>query len=141
MLDQVRPVALLLARVAVGVVFIVHGYQKFAVMGLDGATAFFDKVGVPLPGIAAPAVAVLEVAGGLAFIVGAALPIAGVLLAADMVGAILFVHLPNGFMVGDGGYEFVLSLAAAALAIGFSGGGLLSVDALRRQRRGAPAPA
>lgn len=137
MIAQARPVALLIARVAIGVIFLVHGYQKFATMGISGTAKFFESVGIPLAGVAAPAVALLEVVGGLALIAGAALPIVGTLLALDMVGAIVFVHLANGFAVDKGGYEFVLALAAGALAVGFTGGGALSVDGAL-QRRKAP---
>lgn len=135
MITQARSVALLLARVALGVIFLVHGYQKFATMGIAGTTQFFESVGIPLAGVAAPLVAVLEVAGGLALILGTALPVVGTLLAVDMVGAIIFVHLANGFAVDKGGYEFVLALAAGALAVGFSGGGALALDGLLQRRR------
>ncbi|MFC5832463.1 DoxX family protein [Nonomuraea insulae] len=137
MVDQARPVVLLLARIAVGVIFLVHGYQKFATMGIAGTTKFFESAGIPLAGVAAPAVAALEVVGGLALILGVALPVAGTLLALDMLGAIVFVHGANG-LAGDGGYEFVLALAAASLAVGFTGGGALALDgALTRRRRTA----
>lgn len=137
MVDQARPVVLLVARVAVGVIFLVHGYQKFATMGIAGTTEFFESVGIPLAGVAAPAVAALEVLGGLALILGAALPIAGILLALDMVGAIVFVHGANG-LAGEGGYEFVLALAAASLAVGFTGGGAFALDNVLPRRRSAP---
>ncbi|MFG1701746.1 DoxX family protein [Nonomuraea sp. M3C6] len=135
MLDQARPAVLLLARIAIGAIFLVHGYQKFATMGLAGTTKFFESLDIPLAGVAAPAVAVLEVAGGLALILGAALPIAGTLLAIDMVGAIVFAHGASGFSVGDGGYEFVLALAAGSLAVGFTGGGALALDSVVGSRR------
>ncbi|MEU6730340.1 DoxX family protein [Nonomuraea wenchangensis] len=135
MLDQARPVVLLLARIALGVIFLVHGYQKFA-MGIAGTAEFFAAAGIPLPGLAAPAVAGLEVAGGLALVLGAALPIAGTLLALDMIGAIVFVHGPHG-LTGDGGYEFVLALAAASLAVGFTGGGAFALDSALTRRRPA----
>ncbi|MEU4574047.1 MULTISPECIES: DoxX family protein [Nonomuraea] len=128
MLDRARNIALLLARVATGVIFLVHGYQKFATMGIAGTTQFFESIGIPLPGLAAPLVAVLEVVGGIALILGVGLPVFGTLLALDMVGAIFFAHLQAGFAVGDGGYEYVLALAAASLAIGFTGGGALALD-------------
>ncbi|MEO3803371.1 DoxX family protein [Nonomuraea sp. B1E8] len=137
MIEQARPIVLLLARVAVGVIFIVHGYQKFATMGIAGTTKFFESVGIPLAGVAAPAVATLEVVGGLALVAGAALPIVGSLLALTMVGAIVFVHGANGFAAGEGGYEFVLALAAASLAIGFSGGGAFALDRVLGRRGGA----
>ncbi|MFB4274830.1 MULTISPECIES: DoxX family protein [unclassified Nonomuraea] len=135
MVDQARPVVLLLARIAIGVIFLVHGYQKFATMGIAGTTKFFESAGIPLAGVAAPAVATLEVVGGLALIVGAALPIVGTLLALDMLGAIAFVHGANG-LSGEGGYEFVLALAAASLAVGFTGGGALALDRVLGRRRG-----
>ncbi|MFI6987282.1 DoxX family protein [Nonomuraea wenchangensis] len=138
MLDQARPVVLLLARIALGVIFLVHGYQKFA-MGIAGTAEFFASAGIPLPGLVAPAVAGLEVAGGLALMIGAALPFAGTLLALDMIGAIVFVPGPHG-LTGDGGYEFVLALAAASLAVGFTGGGAFALDsALTRRRPAQPA--
>ncbi|NBE95727.1 DoxX family protein [Nonomuraea sp. KC401] len=137
MIEQARPIVLLLSRIAIGVIFIVHGYQKFATMGIAGTTEFFESVGIPLAGVAAPAVATLEVVGGLALIAGAALPIVGSLLALNMIGAIVFVHGANGFGAGEGGYEFVLALAAASLAVGFSGGGAFALDRVLGRRGGA----
>ncbi|MER7208626.1 DoxX family protein [Streptosporangium sp. NPDC000239] len=136
-LERARPIALLLARIGVGVIFVVHGWQKFATMGLSGTTAFFEQIGVPLPGLAAPAVAVIELVGGIALILGAALPIAAILLVLDMLGAIVFVHGANGFDAAKGGYEFVLALICALLAIAFSGGGALALDDLWQRRRTA----
>ncbi|MEO3871493.1 DoxX family protein [Nonomuraea sp. B12E4] len=142
MLDQARPVALLIARITLGVIFLVHGYHKFATMGIAGTTKFFESVGIPMAGLAAPAVAALEVVGGLALILGAGLPIVGTLLAIDMLGAILYVHGGNGFGAEGGGYEFVMALGAASLAIGFTGGGALALDNLiGRRRRAIIAPA
>jgi putative oxidoreductase len=79
---KVQPFALLLGRVALGVVFVAHGWQKFSGTGLDGTAAFFEQVGVPAAQAAAVAAAVVELAGGLAMIVGALLPVAGMLLGA-----------------------------------------------------------
>ncbi|GAA3149175.1 DoxX family protein [Planomonospora alba] len=139
MFDRARSIAFLLGRVAIGAIFLVHGWTKFS-SGLSGTAGFFESVGIPLAGVAAPAVAVLEVVGGIALILGAALPVFGTLLALNMLGAILFVHGQAGFFADKGGYEFVLALAAASLMIAFSGGGALAVDSLwqgRRDRTGA----
>lgn len=48
--------------------------------------------------------------------------------------------MDNGLFVpvkisGSGGYELVLTLAAASLAVGFSGGGVLAVDGIWQRRR------
>ncbi|MFD1938914.1 MULTISPECIES: DoxX family protein [Nonomuraea] len=134
-----QSLTLLLARLAIGVTFLIHGWVKFTTMGVSGVTAFFEQIGVPLPGLAAPAVAVLEVVGGIALIVGAALPVFGVLLALDMVGAIVFVHLPNGFLAEKGGIELPLVLGAACLALAFTGGGALAADRLWQRRKAAVA--
>ncbi|EHK87447.1 DoxX family protein [Saccharomonospora azurea] len=118
----VRDLLLLLARVVVGVVFIAHGLQKFLEWGIDGTAASFEQMGVPLPGVSAWIAALVETLGGAALLVGVALPVAGVLLAAVMLGALFMVHLEQGFFASAGGVELVLLLAAAALALGFSGG-------------------
>ncbi|MDF5759159.1 DoxX family protein [Spongiactinospora sp. TRM90649] len=135
MIDRARPIALLLARVAIGAVFFVHGWMKLTQMGLGMTTQFFEGSGVPLAMIAAPAITFLEIIGGVAFILGAALPVFGVLLALDMVGAMFFVHFANGFTVDKGGYEFVLALGAGALAVAFSRGGAFALDDLWHRRR------
>ncbi|PZG36804.1 hypothetical protein C1I98_26300 [Spongiactinospora gelatinilytica] len=135
MIDRAKPIALLLARVAIGAIFFIHGWMKLTEAGLAATTGGFEQMGIPLATLAAPAVTFLEIIGGIAIIIGAALPVAGTLLAIDMVGAIYFVHLGQGFSVERGGYEFVLALGAAALAVGFSGGGVLAVDTLLERRR------
>ncbi|WP_206184670.1 DoxX family protein [Thermoactinospora rubra] len=134
--DQLRPVALLLARLVVGVIFLAHGLVKFT-GGISGTAAFFERIGIPLPGLAAPVVAVVEVLGGLAFILGALLPIFAVLLTVDMIGAIVFAHLDSGFWARDGGIEWPMALAAATLAAGFTGGGALALDSVLGKRLAA----
>lgn len=135
MVEGIRSVAFLVGRVAIGVIFFAHGWMKFFQTGLDKVTASFTAGGIPLPRVAAPAVATLELVGGLALILGFLLPIFGVLLALDMIGAMVFVHGAKGLFLENGGFEFVLALASASLMIAFSGGGALAVDSLRRRRR------
>ncbi|WP_019856041.1 DoxX family protein [Actinopolyspora mortivallis] len=120
---QVRDLVLLLARVVVGIVFLAHGLQKFLQWGIGSTVESFDQMGVPVPGLSAWFAALVETLGGAALLLGLALPVAGVLLTLDMLGALFIVHLEQGFfLAGEGGYEYVLVLAAAALALGFNGG-------------------
>ena len=63
-----------------------------------------------------------------ALILGVLLPLVGALLAINMIGALVTVHLKGGFWMPDSGYEYVLALAAGALAVGFANAGVLSVD-------------
>ncbi|HUQ56809.1 DoxX family protein [Lentzea sp.] len=118
---MVKDVAALIGRIAIGVIFIAHGWQKFTEFGMAGTAGSFDKMGVPLPTLSAWFAASVELVGGVALIAGVALPVVGVLLAFDMVGAWIIVHLPNG-LIGEGGAELVIALGAAALALGFNGG-------------------
>ncbi|ASU77067.1 DoxX family protein [Actinopolyspora erythraea] len=123
----VRDLALLLGRVVLGIVFVVHGLQKLTQWGISGTADSFAQMGIPAPGLSAWFAALVETLGGIALIVGVALPLAGTLLAVVMLGALFFVHLSQGFSE----YEYVLVLAAASLALGFNGGNY-SVDRLLR---------
>lgn len=127
---MLRDLTLLVTRVALGVVFIAHGWQKFTEWGLDGTGAAFGQMGVPLPTVSAWFAAIIELAGGAALLAGLAVPLVALLLAVDMIGALLIVHLGNGVFVSAGGYELVLTLAAASLLLAVSGAGRFSVDRL-----------
>ena len=122
-----------LVRLAVGVVMVVHGVGKLfgagpSATGLDQFAGFIGGMGVPLPTLAALGVALVETVGGLFVLVGFLTRYAAALFAADMLMATLLVHLPNGFAVSDGGYEFTLTLFLVALALVLLGSGSLSVD-------------
>ena len=119
--------ALGIIRIVAGVIFMAHGYQKLFMMGLPGVTEFFTQVGAPLPGITAIAVATLELAGGFALLIGFFARFIAIPLALDMAGAIVLVHMKNGFFV-PGGVEFVMLLMVAAIAIAIAGPGKFSVD-------------
>lgn len=119
-----------LLRVVAGVVFFMHGQQKLFDTGIDGVEGFFASEGIPAAGLAAVAVTLVEMVGGLALIVGLATRVAGLLLAVDMAVALLVVHAANGFYAGEGGVEFVLLLGATALALVLTGPGAAALDAL-----------
>ncbi|MEV6903749.1 DoxX family protein [Amycolatopsis sp. NPDC051372] len=139
MFARVKDVALLLGRIGVAVVFFAHGLQKWN-SGVGATADFFGQVGVPLPTIAAVFVIILEVLGSIAFVAGFLLPLLAVGYVVDMAGALLSVHAPNG-LTGTGGYELVLVLGLAALALGFNGG-RLSLDHVlfwrKREARATP---
>ncbi|MFJ2367713.1 DoxX family protein [Microbacterium sp. NPDC087665] len=119
---------LLVLRVVVGAIFVAHGAQKIFEYTLAGTIGSFAGMGVPLPEIAAPLVAFVELIGGAMLLVGLFTRLAGILLAVDMLVALVLVHLPAGLWVGEGGYEFVAVLGAVALALAFTGAGRFSVD-------------
>lgn len=122
-------VGLLIGRVVVGIVFIVHGWQKWS-DGIAGTQAGFDAMGVPLPDVTAILQAGLEVGGGALLVLGVLTPLVGALLGLSMLGAAYFAHR-DAFLVADGGAEFVLVLAAASFVFALAGPGRYSVDATR----------
>lgn len=119
---------LLVLRVVVGAVFAAHGAQKIFEYTIPGTIGSFAGMGVPMPEIAAPFVAFVELIGGILLVLGLFTRLAGVLLAIDMVVALVLVHLSAGLWVGEGGYEFVAVLGAAALALALTGAGRFSID-------------
>ncbi|MDV7354151.1 DoxX family protein [Rhodococcus oxybenzonivorans] len=126
----VRNLGILIARVGIGIIFLAHGWQKAFTNGLDKQTAGFESMGVPLPGISAFVVTWLEIIGGLALIVGAAVPIFGILLFLDMVGAFYIAHIDKGIFASEGGYELVLALGVSSLLLAVVGSGAYGVDGL-----------
>lgn len=115
-------------RVVVGFLFAAHGGQKFNEWTIAGTTAAFGDMGIPLAEVAAPVIASLELIGGIALILGLLTRPIAALLTLDMLGALILVHLPAGVFVANGGYELVLLLGAATLALALVGPGRASAD-------------
>ena len=127
---------LAILRIAAGIVFAAHGGQKLFVYGFAGVTGAFTQMGIPLPGITGPLVALVELFGGLALIVGLLTRLAGVGLTITMLGALFMAHLAGGFFLPTG-IEFVLTLGGIAAALTLTGAGRYSADAILARRDGS----
>lgn len=119
----------LLLRLILGITFFLHGLAKFQ-GGIGNIAGWFDSIG--LPGFLAYAVAIIELAGGIAMMLGLGTRIVAVLFAIVMLGAIFTVKLSAGFM-GNGqaaGYELDLLLLAMSIHFAVNGSRLWSVDSV-----------
>ena len=123
-----RDIITVTARITLGAIFIAHGWQKFNEWTIAGTSDSFAQMGVPLADIAAPVATFIELIGGALLILGALTPIVGFLLAVNVIGALIIVHLVPTPFVDQGGWELVAALAAGALLIAAAGPGRLSVD-------------
>ena len=122
---------LLVIRLAGGITFAAHGAQKVFVSGVGAVTEGFGGMGLPMAGVIATLVSFGELLGGIALVAGFLTRIAGAGLTIIMLGAIVHVHLKNGFFASDGGIEFPLVLAACASGVALAGAGRFSVDRWR----------
>jgi len=125
-----RDVALLLARVLLGVVMFAHGYQKMVINGIGRTTEGFESLSIPLAIVSASFVTVVEFAGSALLIAGALTPFVSACNLVIMAGAAVFVHAQNGIFVADGGWELVGVIGAGFLLLAASGPGRYSVDHL-----------
>ena len=132
---SVRDAVLLVARLLLGVVLVVHGWQKVVTNGLGGTAEAFAGMGVPLAPVSAAYAGIVELVGGALILLGAATAVVGVLVVLDMVGAALLVHIGNGVLVTDGGWELVGVIGALALVLAAVGAGRYSVDHALAARR------
>ncbi len=125
-----------LVRLAVGTVFLAHGAQKLFVYHFAGVTQFFTHAGIPLPAVSAVVVTLVEFFGGLALILGLGTRVASALLAINMLGAIVFVHLKGGFFLPTG-FEYAFTMLFANLGLTLTGPGALAVDNVLSTRKPA----
>jgi putative oxidoreductase len=123
-LDRLQPLALLVMRLALGVIMLAHGYQN-TFRHLHDHVHMVVSLGIPawLGYVSA----FTEFFGGLLILVGFFTRPAAFAICIDLMVAIWRVHWHNG-LTGDHGYEFPLALAALAFALIFFGGGPISMD-------------
>jgi putative oxidoreductase len=124
-LEKLKPLALLLLRLALGVIFIFHGYPKLFTHTRE-MMQFFVRFGLPeyfvyLSGI-------LELFGGILLIAGLFTRIVGLLLAGEMAVALWRVHGLFSKPLEVNNYELPLAVAVGAFAVATMGAGLISLD-------------
>ena len=126
-------VGLVILRLVVGLTVAAHGTQKlfgwFGGYGLAGTGGFFEQLGFRPGKVQAALAGLAELGGGLLLATGLATPVGAALITMVMVVAIGSVHLPKGFWVSDGGFEYNLLVVASVFALACTGPGEYSIDA------------
>ncbi len=129
-----RATVSLLVRLGAGAVFVVFGAGKFANHASEVAS--FHTYGLPSPDVFVYAIGVAELVGGLLLMAKLATRIAALVLAADMVAAIIVSGIERGELIS-------LTLAPVQLAgmlfLLWAGPGRCALD--RRNIAGGPQPA
>ena len=119
-----------LVRLMTGLLFAIHGYQKFA-GGLGGVAAFFTKAAIPFPGLMAPFIAILELVGGILLILGVATRVVACLFALEMLVTTLWVKIPGP---GWNASDLDRMLLVACVLFVLAGPGAAALDRLWWER-------
>jgi putative oxidoreductase len=124
-------VAALLLRLILGVVMFAHGWNHVFRGGkLPGVARWFASLGFRAPRLQAALASYTELGAGVLLVLGLATPLAAAGVVGTMFVALISNHRKNGFFIfrpGEG-YEYVLTLVIAGLALGALGGGDWSID-------------
>jgi putative oxidoreductase len=120
-------------RIAVAIILIVHGYQKWFQFGVTtGVAGLFAKFGLPMPGLLAFVAATLELGGGILLLIGLFTRWVGLLVAIQFVVATFYVQFRlRGYMAG----ELEMMLLAGGLLLFLAGSGRAAVDESRMAKR------
>lgn len=131
------PYAVFALRVTTGLLFLVHGLIKLFVFTPAGTAGYFESIG--LPGLLGQATMLVEIAGGVALILGIKARLVSVALVPVLLGAAIFGHGSFGFNWSNpnGGWEYPLMWAVVQAAIAALGDGAHALVPSTRPVRGA----
>jgi putative oxidoreductase len=132
-------------RLLLGIGFVFHGYIKlFTSIGHENFLRLLNEIGIPAAGFFAWLVGGVELFGGILLLLGLFTTVTSILLLVDMLVAMFWVTLPNGFDVmhvtvlieagpkfGVPGLEINLLYMAGLMSLLLSGAGAYSIDRYR----------
>lgn len=120
---KTAPYAILALRVTTGALFLFHGLVKLFVFTPAGTAGYFESIG--LPGALGYLTLLVEIAGGLALILGVKARLVSLALVPVLLGAAYFGHGGSGFGWSNpnGGWEYPLMWAIVQAALAALGDG------------------
>lgn len=121
-MNSLTPYAAFFMRLAVGLVFLQHGWMKFHGMGLGGTAGMLHNIGFPFATLFALILIVVETIGAVCVVLGLFTRLWAACMAFEMLVAIFAVKLPHG-----GNFELEALLFAGAITLVALGDGPLSV--------------
>lgn len=123
-------VGALLLRVVIGATFLAHGYNHIFNGKFASTAKWFGSLGMRPPRFHALLASLTELGAGLLLIFGLVTPVAAGALAGTMAVAFVIAHRKNGFFIfrPGQGWEYVMNLFVACIAIGAMGAGRWSLD-------------
>lgn len=124
---KTAPYAVLALRVTTGALFLFHGLVKLFVFTPAGTAGYFESIG--LPGALGYLTMLVEIAGGVALILGIRTRIVSAALVPVLLGAAWFGHGANGLNWSNpnGGFEYPLMWAIVQAALAALGDGALAL--------------
>ncbi|NKE07524.1 MULTISPECIES: DoxX family protein [Mesobacillus] len=123
-------------RLVLGATFLIHGAAKFQ-GGIENTVGFFESLG--FPGFTAYIVALIELVGGLAMLLGVGTRVVSILFAIVLAVAVVKVKLAGGFL-GNGqmaGFELDLALLAMSVFLAITNKSLFALDNVIFQSKNA----
>ena len=139
-------VGLLILRVAVGLVFLFHGWAKLFGDQISFVQEMLQMVGWTLPEAILWLVALLELFGGIALVLGVFSRSAALLLTIEMVIAVALFHLRQGFFIVSVpnvplayGFEYHIALVSGLVCVALGGPGRWALEEGLRRRQAGPA--
>lgn len=124
---QKHEAAATILRLVLGATFLIHGAAKFQ-GGIENTVGFFESLG--FPAFSAYIVALVELLGGLAMLLGVGTRVISILFAIVLAVAVVKVKLAGGFL-GNGqmaGFELDLALLAISIFLAITNKSLFALD-------------
>lgn len=122
-------ITMLLLRLIIGGTMIAHGANHWLGGGkISGTARWFEGLGLRNGVLQAWLSVFTEIGAGVFLLLGVFTAFAGAAIISVMSVAGLLAHRRNGFFVFKDGYEYVLVMAVAALAVAAVGPGRVSID-------------